>query len=66
MPEVILAEDVAKDFSKLQARADKGNYEAQHLLKIINNGVGKLAADAEAGKKFSAGFGRRNTCKNTQ
>ena len=52
MPEVILAEDVAKDFSKLQAKADKGDSEVQYLLKIINKGIGKVAADAEAGKKI--------------
>ena len=52
MPEVILAEEVAKEFSKLQAKANKGNSEAAYLLKIINKGVGKLAANAEAGKKI--------------
>ncbi len=52
MPEVILAEDVASEMSKLQSRADKGSSEAFYLLKIINRGIGKLAADAEAGKKI--------------
>lgn len=36
MTEIQLSEDFAKDFATLQKRADKGDGEAEYLLKIID------------------------------
>lgn len=52
MPGVILSDEVARDFSKIEARAEKGDGEARYLLGIINKGIAKLAEDVEAGRKI--------------
>ncbi|RLG19694.1 hypothetical protein DRN67_02015, partial [Candidatus Micrarchaeota archaeon] len=50
MHELRLAAEFSKEFSKLQAKAAKGNGEARYLLEIIEKGMAKLAANPEAGK----------------
>jgi hypothetical protein len=52
MPGVVLSEEVAREFSRIQARAEKGDGEARYLLGIINKGIAKLAEDVEAGRKI--------------
>lgn len=47
MPQVILSEEVAKEFGKLQGEAEKNDGEARYLLKIINKGVSKLALNPQ-------------------
>ena len=53
MPDVILSEEVAKEFGKLKEKADKGNTEAVYLLGLIDKGISQLARDAETGKQVS-------------
>lgn len=52
MMEIQFSEDFARDFAALQKRADKGDGEAEYLLKIIDRGIAKLVEDYTAGKKI--------------
>ncbi len=52
MPAVILAEEVAESLAKLRSRAEKNDGEARYLLKILEKGISKLAANSQAGKKI--------------
>lgn len=52
MTEIRLSEDFAKNFTALQKRADKGDGEADYLLKIIDRGIAKLVEDQTTGQKI--------------
>ena len=50
MHEIRFSQDFAEEFSKLQAKADKGSGEAKLMLELIDRGIAKLSANPEAGK----------------
>jgi hypothetical protein len=52
MPGVVLSEEVVREFSRIQARAERGDGEARYLLGIITKGIAKLGEDVEAGRKI--------------
>jgi len=45
MHEIKLSPDFLTDFSKLEAKAEKGDGESKYLLQIIDKGKAKLARD---------------------
>ncbi|MFH1721289.1 MAG: hypothetical protein ABH950_01650 [Candidatus Altiarchaeota archaeon] len=49
---VSLSSRFAGEYVELQKRAEKGDGEAQYLLKIVDKGIAKLAQDPRAGKKI--------------
>ncbi len=53
MNEIRFSKTFARNFSKLEARASRGNTESAYLLKIVEKGISKLAVDLENGKKIS-------------
>ncbi|MCK4496670.1 MAG: hypothetical protein KAU24_00625 [Candidatus Aenigmarchaeota archaeon] len=52
MTEIQLSEDFARDFANLQKRVEKGEGEAEYLLKIIDKGIAKIIEDYTAGQKI--------------
>lgn len=52
MNEIKLSSEFNEEFTKLQARAEKGDGEARYLLKIIDKGIAKLAVNVTCGKKI--------------
>jgi hypothetical protein len=52
MTEIIFSDEFAKEFSKAREKADKGNGEAEYIVKIIERGISKLYNDHEAGQKI--------------
>lgn len=46
------SKEFSEGYTKLQARVEKGDSEAEYSLKIISRGIAKLARDREAGKKI--------------
>ena len=50
MHQIKLSREFREEFSELQAKAGKGDGEARYLLGIVEKGLTKIAADAEAGK----------------
>ena len=47
-----LSQEFAKEFSQLQKRSEKGEGEAEYLLKLIDKGIAKLAENYECGQKI--------------
>ncbi|MCX6818348.1 MAG: type II toxin-antitoxin system RelE/ParE family toxin [Candidatus Aenigmarchaeota archaeon] len=52
MTEINLSQEFAKEFSDLQRRIEKGDGEAEHLLKLIEKGIAKLIENHESGQKI--------------
>ena len=52
MTEMLLSSEFSKEYAKLQKQAVNGQGEAKYLLKLIENGIAKLAKDREAGQKI--------------
>lgn len=52
MTEIQLSQEFSNEFMKLQKRAEKGQGEAEHLLKLIEKGIAKLVENYEAGQKI--------------
>jgi mRNA-degrading endonuclease RelE of RelBE toxin-antitoxin system len=52
MTEINLSQEFAKDFSELQKRREKGDGEAEYLLKLIDKGIAKLVENHECGQKI--------------
>jgi len=50
--EINLSQEFAKEFSQLQKRSEKGEGEAEYLLKLIDKGIAKLAENYECGQKI--------------
>ncbi len=44
------SQEFDEELCELQAKAQRGNGEARYLLEILERGLAKLEADAEAGK----------------
>ena len=52
MSEIHLSPEFSCEFSELQRRAEKGEGEAEYLLKLINKGIAKLVENHETGQKI--------------
>lgn len=52
MTEIRLSREFAKEFAELQRRAEKGEGDAEYLMKIIEKGIAKLIENHEAGQKI--------------
>ena len=52
MTEINLSQEFAAEFSELQKRRNKGDGEAEYLLKLIDKGIAKLAENYECGQKI--------------
>lgn len=52
MTEIQLSQEFAKEFAELQKRAEKGEGEAEYLLKLIEKGITKLVGNYESGQKI--------------
>lgn len=52
MTEIQLSQDFSKEFSELQKRTEKGDGNAEYLLKLIDRGIAKLIENREAGQKI--------------
>ena len=52
MTEIQLSEDFAKEFANLQKRVEKGDGEAEYLLKIVDKGIAKLIENHASGQKI--------------
>jgi mRNA-degrading endonuclease RelE of RelBE toxin-antitoxin system len=52
MTEINLSQEFAKEFSELQRRREKGDGEAEYLLKLIDKGIAKLIENHEGGQKI--------------
>ncbi|MFH0837191.1 MAG: hypothetical protein V1870_03620 [Candidatus Aenigmatarchaeota archaeon] len=52
MSEINLSQEFSCEFSDLQRRAEKGEGEAEYLLKLINKGIAKLIENHESGQKI--------------
>lgn len=49
---VSLSPRFSGEYVELQQRSEQGNSEAQHLLKIVEKGISKLATNPASGKKI--------------
>lgn len=49
---VNLTSEFNEEYVKLQKRVEKGDGEAEYILKIINKGITKIAQDITVGKKI--------------
>ena len=52
MTEIQLSQEFAKEFAELQKRTEKGDGNAEYLLRIIEKGIAKLIENREAGQKI--------------
>jgi mRNA-degrading endonuclease RelE of RelBE toxin-antitoxin system len=52
MTEIQLSKEFAKEFAALQKRSEKGDGDAEKLLKLIEKGIAKLVESHEAGQKI--------------
>ena len=52
MTEIQLSQGFSKEFMKLQKHAEKGQGEAEYLLKLIEKGISKLVENFESGQKI--------------
>ena len=52
MTEIQLSHEFSNESMKLQKRAEKGQGEAEYLLKLIEKGITKLVKNYEAGQKI--------------
>ena len=52
MTEIQLSKEFSEEFARLQKRSEKGDGEAEKLLKLIEKGIAKLVEDREAGQKI--------------
>ncbi|MBL7160934.1 MAG: hypothetical protein ISS93_03750 [Candidatus Aenigmarchaeota archaeon] len=52
MTEIQLSQEFSKEFATLQKRAEKGEGEAEYLLKLVGKGITKLVESREAGQKI--------------
>ena len=52
MAEINLSQEFAAEFSELQKRRERGDGEAEYLLKLIDKGIAKLAENHECGQKI--------------
>jgi len=52
MTEIQMSKEFAKEFAKLQRRAEKGDGEAEYILKLIDKGIAKLIEDYNTGEKI--------------
>jgi len=52
MTEIQLSHEFSNESMKLQKRAEKGQGEAEYLLKLIEKGIAKLVKNYEAGQKI--------------
>jgi len=52
MTEIQLSQEFSKELMRLQKRAEKGQGEAEYLLKLIEKGIAKLVENYEAGQKI--------------
>ena len=50
MTEIQLCQEFCKEFLELQKRAENGEGEAEHIIKLIEKGIAKLIEDCEAGQ----------------
>jgi len=52
MTEIQMSEEFAKEFANIQQRTEKGEGDAEYLLKLIDKGMAKLIENYEAGQKI--------------
>jgi len=52
MTEINLSQEFAKEFSELQRRREKGDGEADYLLRLIEKGIARLVENYECGQKI--------------
>lgn len=52
MTKINLSQEFAREFSELQKRREKGDGEAEYLLKLIDKGIAKLIENHESGQKI--------------
>jgi len=52
MTEIQLSQEFSHEFAKLQRRREKGDGEAEYLLKLVEKGIAKLIENHEAGQKI--------------
>jgi mRNA-degrading endonuclease RelE of RelBE toxin-antitoxin system len=52
MTEIQLSQEFSKEFSELQRRRERGDGEAEYLLKLIDKGIAKLIDNYETGQKI--------------
>ena len=52
MTEIQLSQEFAKEFANLQKRVEKGEGEAEYLLKLIDKGIARLVENYESGQKI--------------
>jgi len=64
MTEIQLSPEFSKEFMKLQKRAEKGQGEAEHLLKLIEKGIAKLVENMRLARKYEGNSGQNITFRN--
>ncbi|MBW1731420.1 MAG: type II toxin-antitoxin system RelE/ParE family toxin [Deltaproteobacteria bacterium] len=52
MNEIQLSREFAEEFARLQRRAEKGQGDAEYLLRLIEKGIARLIKDQTAGQKI--------------
>ena len=52
MTEIQLSQEFSEEFAQLQKRAERGEGEAEYLLKAIEKGIAKLVDNYQAGQKI--------------
>lgn len=52
MTEIQLSQEFSKEFANLQKRVEKGEGEAEYLLRLIEKGIAKLVEKHQAGQKI--------------
>jgi hypothetical protein len=52
MTGIILSDEFAKEFSKVQQKASKGNGEAEYVVRMIDRGIARLYSNHEAGQQI--------------
>jgi len=52
MTEIQMSEDFAREFAVLQQRAEKGEGDAEYLLRLIDRGMARIIEDYESGQKI--------------
>ncbi len=64
MTEIQLSEKFAKEFAKIQKRAERGDGEAEYLLKLIDKGISKMISNHEVGQKIQKKLWPKEYVKN--
>jgi len=52
MADILLSQEFSSDFTKLQKRVERGDGEAEYVMKLIERGIAKLVENHEAGQKI--------------